>query len=245
MSGKQITFYTAAYSPFSERVRLALDEAGATYTVHEFDKSRTKPEWYYQINPLGKIPALTYGGPDVPPDQPSPESAKLFESLPLLEFIAEIYPEAQLLPTDPVLRTKARTFIQLYTNYVHDLFRSAFFLGQPADPILEAIEKLQQALAPTGYAVGQFSIADIAVAPFLMRMMLFLKTDLGAYSAEDGQKMREALGSERFARFGRYIQDLHARPSVKRNWDEALQIELWKDHPAFQRKATKEAATAA
>ncbi|RPD60181.1 thioredoxin-like protein [Lentinus tigrinus ALCF2SS1-7] len=244
MSGQQITFYTAAYSPFSERVRLALDEAGAKYTVHEFDKGRTKPEWYYKINPLGKIPAITYGGPEVPSDQPSPESAKLFESLPLLEFIAEIYPDAHLLPSDPVLRTKARTFIQLYVNYVHDPFKGAFFLGSPAEPILQAIEKLQQALAPTGFAVGQFSIADIAVAPFVMRMMLFLKTGLGAYSNEEGQKMRDAIGSEKFARFRQYIQDLHERPSIKNHWDEALQIELWKNHPGFQRKAAKQPVAA-
>ncbi|TFK93672.1 hypothetical protein K466DRAFT_594193 [Polyporus arcularius HHB13444] len=241
MSTKQITFYTAAWSPHAERVRFALDEAGAKYTVHEFGlefNKGPKPEWYYQINPLGKIPALTYGGPAVPPDQPSPESAKLFESLPLLEFIAEIYPEANLLPTDPILRTKARTFIQLYQNYFHDLLKDVFFLGKPADPILQAIETLQQALPPTGFAVGQFSIADIAVAPSFMRMMLFLKSELGAYSEEDGQKMREALASEKFVRFRRYIEDLHEWPSIKKNWDEAFQIGLWKNVPAFQRKAT-------
>ncbi len=111
-------------------------------------------------------------------------------------------------------------------NYVHDLFKGAFFLGQPAEPILQAIAQLQQALAPTGFAMGQFSIADIAVAPFLMRMMLFLKVGLGAYSAEDGRKMRDALGSEKFARFARYIQDLHERPSIKDHWDEVGFVRL-------------------
>ena len=62
----------------------------------------------------------------------------------------------------------------MYENYVHDAFKGAFFLGQPVDSILQAIEKLQNALPPTGFAVGQFSIADIAVAPFLTRMLLFL-----------------------------------------------------------------------
>lgn len=200
-----------------------------------------------------QIPAITYGGPDVPPDQPSPESAKLVESLALLEFIAEIYPEAGLLPTDPVGRAKARAFISTYENYVHDAFRGVFF-GKSADTILQAVEKLQNVLPPAGFAVERFSIADIAVAPFLVRMMLFVKTGTGAYSDEDGQRMRDALASGKFARFRQYVQDLQERPCFQRNWDEvralsqsakkakyfyaprsnvhqALQIEIFKNHP--------------
>ena len=163
---------------------------------------------------------MTYGGPVVPSDRPSPGSAKLFESLPLLEFLAEIYPEAHLLPTDPILRTKARTFIQVFVHYFNDPLRDTFFLGAPTEPILKAIEMIQQALAPSRFAVGPFSIADIAVAPSLIRMMLFLKLGLGAHSDEEGQKMRAALASEKFQRFTQYIRDLHERPSIKNNWDE-------------------------
>ncbi|KAI0787559.1 hypothetical protein C8Q74DRAFT_1315439 [Fomes fomentarius] len=223
-STEQLTFYTAV-------VQLALDEANAKYQKHKFSNARSKPQWYYQISPLGRIPAITYGGPD---------SAKLVESLALLEFIAEIHPEAGLLPTDPVGRAKARAFISTYENYVHDAFRGVFF-GKPADTILQAVEKLQNILPPTGFAVERFSIADIAVAPFLVRMMLFVKTGTGAYSDEDGQRMRDALASGKFARFRQYVQDLQERPCFQRNWDEALQIEIFQNHP----KLGKGNATAA
>nr|VWP01357.1 Calcium dependent mitochondrial carrier protein [Ganoderma boninense] len=217
---KQITFYTAAYSPYSHRVQIALDEAGAQYKTHEFGKSKgSKPEWYYTINPLGKIPSITYGGPDVPSDQPSAESEKLSESIALLEFIADIYPEANLLPDDAVLRAKARRIISLYENYVHDAFKAAVFLGQPADGLLQALSKFQSALAPAGFAVGQYSIADCAVAPFL------------------------ALAGEEYTRFRTYIQDLTERPSFRVSWDEDAQIELWKDHPAFKRTKAPPAHT--
>ena len=180
---------------WASQVRIALDEVGARYKIHEFSQKGNKPEWYYTINPLGKvriafdpcgksrdspliagqIPAITYGGPDVPPDQPSSESEKLTESLALLEFVADIHPESNLLPADPVLRAKARRVIAYYENYVHDAFKAAFFLAQPTESVLQAVEKFQSVLHPTEFAIGEFSIADCAVGPWLARLMLFLR----------------------------------------------------------------------
>ncbi|KAJ6614340.1 hypothetical protein B0H10DRAFT_2221347 [Mycena sp. CBHHK59/15] len=43
-------------------------------TRFEIDLSN-KPEWYApKINPTSKVPAIAYGGLQVPPDQPSPNS---------------------------------------------------------------------------------------------------------------------------------------------------------------------------
>ena len=39
----------------SFQVRFALDEVGAQYKIHEFSQKGNKPEWYYTINPLGKV----------------------------------------------------------------------------------------------------------------------------------------------------------------------------------------------
>ncbi len=173
-------------------------------------------------NPLtiSQIPSITYGGPDVPSHQPSAESEKLSESIALLEFISDIYPEANLLPADPILRAKARRVISLYENYVHDGFKAAVFLGQPAEGLLQALGKFQSALPPTGFAIGQYSIADCAVAPFLVRMMLFFRRGLGGYTYEEGDKVRQALSGEEYARFRTYIQDLTERPSFHVSWDE-------------------------
>jgi glutathione S-transferase len=63
-------------------VEICLAQAKADYKKYEVDlTSKPRPEWYTKhINPTGQAPAMTYGGPDVPLDQPSPESAKLRES---------------------------------------------------------------------------------------------------------------------------------------------------------------------
>ncbi|KAI0781226.1 thioredoxin-like protein [Trametes elegans] len=241
---EQITLYSADYSPFAQRVRIALEEADVKYTMYEMNTRFIKPEWYYTINPFGKVPALTFGGPNVPPDQPSAESAKLVESMVILEFLADVFPEARLLPADPIQRAKARQFVEIYRNYVFDEFRDAFFRGKPVEGVLAALEKLQDALPPkTGFAAGAWSIADAAVAPLLAGMVLCVRAGIGAYTEENWQKLRAALESETFARFMQYIQDIHERPSFKKTWgNDDLQIEIWQNHPGVRRLRTAENA---
>ncbi|KAH0834663.1 hypothetical protein J3R83DRAFT_10178 [Lanmaoa asiatica] len=101
----QITFYHD-----TRKVELALLEAGASYTPHGFD-IYNKPAWFAQVNPLtGKIPAITYGGPNVPPEEPSPLSFKLTESYVILEFLADLFPNSGLLPpaSNPTGRARVR-----------------------------------------------------------------------------------------------------------------------------------------
>ncbi|OJT05073.1 hypothetical protein TRAPUB_4138 [Trametes pubescens] len=201
------------------QVQIALDEAGAEYSLFQVDVIRNKPDWYKHVNPLGKVPALTFGGPYVPPDEPSPESEKLVESLALLEFVADVFPESGLLPADPVLRARARTFIELYHSYVHDELCAVFFRGAPGvDAFLQGLETLQGALPPAGFAAGAWSLAEAGVAPFLTRILVYLEAGLGRYSDADGEKMRAALASARFARLRQYVQDVRARPSFAKSW---------------------------
>ena len=43
------------YSPFSQRVTMALVEAKAEYTVHEINL-QDKPSWFVQkVNPIGQV----------------------------------------------------------------------------------------------------------------------------------------------------------------------------------------------
>ncbi|KAI0775109.1 thioredoxin-like protein [Trametes elegans] len=240
-STPQITLYTANFSPYAHRVHIALEETGVKYTTYPIDiMTPHRPEWYSQVSPFGKVPAIAFGGPEVPPDRPSPDSAKLFESVALLEFLADLFPDnPYLLPKDLVKRAHARAFISIYQNYVNDLFKGVFFSGLPqTDALLDALAKLQGALPPEegAFAVGAWSIADAAVAPFLARMWLYLGLGLGRYSEEDGQKMREAFAGERFARLSRYVRDLRARPSFQATWGgDELQTELGWNIPIFRR----------
>lgn len=165
----------------------------------------------------------------MPPDQPSPESVKLPESLVLVEFVADLFPESGILPKDPVLRAKARLFIDAVSNK----FNPAQFqvLGTGADPelLVTAFEQIQALLPPTGFAIGEFSIADIAIAPFLGRLELALSNDLGAWPEGQGQgeKISNLLQQPKLARINEYSKAVQSRPSFVSTWDPVSRLLPW------------------
>ena len=55
-----ITVFGAPLSPFVRKVRLCLQEKGLDYGL-ELVMPFTPPEWYLQLNPLGRIPAMKDG----------------------------------------------------------------------------------------------------------------------------------------------------------------------------------------
>ncbi|KAI1789475.1 hypothetical protein LXA43DRAFT_1062840 [Ganoderma leucocontextum] len=232
----QITFYTHVYSPPCHRVHIALEETKADYTSVTINLME-KPEWYnLKINPItGKIPAITYGGPKHPPGEPSEEATTLIESMVIVEFLAEVFPSANLLPRDLILRAKARIFASVVDSKGTDGFRGFFFTGASASGLLAFFETLQALLPPTGFAVGEWSIADIAAGPFLVRVLMLLEHDIGKYPVGEGKKTFEALRGPRFARIMKYVEDVKAWPSFRATWDEAAALAIWKMNPAIQR----------
>ncbi|GJE93726.1 glutathione S-transferase family protein [Phanerochaete sordida] len=230
---QQLTVYVAKSSPFSHRVAIALEMAKAPHTRHEIDL-KNKPEWFTsKVNPTGQCPALTYGGPVVPADQPSPESVKLRESLVLVEFIADLYPAAGILPADPVLRAKARLFIdaitQTFSGASHAAIRALMHAGGDPEPLLAALERLQALLPPTGFAIGEFSAADIAIAPQIIRSELSFEHNLiGPSGSQDGQRILALMREPRLARWAEYRKAIQAHPAVRSTFDEEYVLESLK-----------------
>ena len=182
----------------------------------------------------------------MPADQPSPSSVKLAKSLVLLEFLADLYPSASLLPTDPVLRARARFFMNMFETRVFPDAFVDFFRAAPRAKLFNALDALQALLPPLSpidtadgskaeggegdgrFAVSGWSIADMAAAPFLARIFVFLAHDMGKNSLEDGRAaLAELRDGPRFARLWRYMEGVHARPSFRATWDEETQVELW------------------
>ncbi|KAJ7745588.1 glutathione S-transferase [Mycena maculata] len=219
---EQITLYSAKICPFAHRVELALAEAKVGHTRFEVDL-KDKPEWYApKVNPASKVPAIAFGGPQVPPDQPSPESTKIAESLVLVEFVADLHPESTILPKDPVLRAKARFFIDVVSTKFLPAYMGPVARGQSFEPFWDALQTLQDLLpADKKFAISdEYTAADIAITPFLARMEVWLKNDIGAYKEGEGKKAAEYFfEGQRFARLVKYYEDIKARESFKATFD--------------------------
>ncbi|TFK85262.1 hypothetical protein K466DRAFT_552393 [Polyporus arcularius HHB13444] len=223
---ERITLYAAVESPFPHRVRLALEEAQVPYDIISVSLLSDKPEWFGKnVYPEAKVPYLVYGGPKLNPgDAPSPDTLQLPESLVINEFLADILPSAKLLPADPTLRAKARLFIQAVEAKILPAFVAFFFQGKPKETLLDELEGIQNKLPAEGYVVGEWSIADAAFTPFLMRIHAILKLDNHPPMMQEGaaKEAFEALRSPRFARLQKYMSDNVARPSMAKTWDEAV-----------------------
>ena len=84
--------------------------------------------------------------------------------------------------------------------------------------LLAGLEALQARLPATGFAVGEWSIADVAGAPVLIRIMTHLEHDVGKQAAGEGTKTLAELRKPKYARVMKYIEDVINRPSVQATW---------------------------
>jgi glutathione S-transferase len=79
---------------------IALEQAGADYELRRVDfskKEQHSPE-YLGINPKGRVPALVT------------EQGILTETPAILAYISQLYPDAQLAPTDPFRFAQVQSF---------------------------------------------------------------------------------------------------------------------------------------
>ncbi|KAJ7636625.1 hypothetical protein FB45DRAFT_828822 [Roridomyces roridus] len=244
---QQITFYTAKVCPAGLRVEMALRETKAEYTRYIIDLT-AKPEWFSsRVNPVsGKVPAIAYGGPPTAPDDPSPESAKLIESLVLVEFVADLFPSSTIRPKDPVECAQARIFV----DAVNTKFLAAYVgasQGGVWEPLWDALDALQKLLTPgKKYAISdEFTNADIAFLTLFAYMEVWLRNDLGAFPPGEGLKGAEYLfGGERFTKLLEYYERLKQRESFKQSFDANLVKEVHIQYYAAARAQFLEAAAA-
>lgn len=104
----KFTFYHAPGS-CALASHIALEEAGAAYegVRLDFRNNQQRTPDYLAINPKGRVPAL------VTPD------GILTETPAILAFIAQIFPQAGLLPTAPFAFAQAQSFNSYLCSTVH------------------------------------------------------------------------------------------------------------------------------
>ena len=87
------------YSSWSLRPWLALEAAGITFedVVIPFDFAAGNPK-LKEISPTGRVPLLIHG------------DTKIWESLAIIDYVAELFPEAGLWPADQKDRARARSY---------------------------------------------------------------------------------------------------------------------------------------
>jgi glutathione S-transferase len=164
-----LTLYDAPRCPYCARARIALAEKGVEFETVEIDLS-DRPAWLYEKNPSGRVPVLEEDGRPLP------------ESVVIMEFLEERYPEPALLPADPADRANVRCLIFRDDDLTDPYY--AFRRGEGIDDFDAALRKLDTTLSAQPYLAGaEYSLADIAYVPWILRARDMLGVDFEPYPA--------------------------------------------------------------
>ncbi|PKI74643.1 hypothetical protein CRG98_004970 [Punica granatum] len=157
--------YISYTCPFAQRVWITRNCKGLQDQIKLVPIDlQDRPAWYKEkVNPGNKVPSLEHNN-----------EVKV-ESLDLIKYIEENFEGPSLLPDDPVKREFAE---ELY-SYMDTFTKSVFgtFRGEGDDKAAAAFDELEKALSKFDdgpFFLGQFSLVDIAYAPFIERFGPYL-----------------------------------------------------------------------
>lgn len=177
--------------PYCMRVRIALAEKGIPYREREIELANKPPE-FLALNPANGVPVLVVEGAAIP------------ESIVILQYLEERFPERPLLPAEPLGRARARL---LHDRVTALLGPHSFKLARgdeeerriAREGARAALVTLEREVPSDGHLAGEaLTIADLALAPFVARLPPELRPS--------------ALGLARLARWEAAVM---SRPAVR------------------------------
>jgi glutathione S-transferase len=121
---------------------------------------KNKPKDLLEINPYGKVPALVDG------------EGVIYESAIINEYLEEKYPQVPLMPKDPLLRARARIWIDFCNTRLQDAASRITHGREPEkarEKLREYLATLNREMAHRDYLAGDYSLADITYVPFFVR----------------------------------------------------------------------------
>jgi glutathione S-transferase len=143
---------------------IALHEVGAPFEAIpvSFHRNETRSAEFLAVNPEGKVPTLLIDG------------RPLTEVAGILYYLARRYPEARLLPYgDPEAEARVVSWMSFVASTIHPARR------QGLDHAMQIYAVADARLDASGWAIGDYSIADIHLFRLFWRFAASLKPPPG------------------------------------------------------------------
>lgn len=198
-------------TPNGVKVSIMLEETGLPYEAHllSFERNEQFSPEFLSLTPNNKIPAI------LDPNGPGGQPLALFESGAILLYLAE--KTGQLLPQDAAARYETLQWLMWQMGGVGPMFGQLGFFHKFAGAEYEdkrprnryvaesarLLGVLDQRLQGRDWIMGEYSIADIAVFPWVRCLVDFYKAG-------------DLVQFERFGNVRRVLDAFLARPAVQR-----------------------------
>ena len=194
-------------TPNGRKVSIALEEFGLPYTVHAIDINKNEqfaPD-FLKIAPNNRIPAI------VDSEGPGGKPISVFESGAILIYLAE-KAKSKLLPKDPRRRIETLEWLMWQMGGVGPMFGQVHhFVKYNAGKAPYAEERylkeahrlyqvLDTQLEGRDFVAGDYSIADIAIWPWISRFEW------------------QTIDLKQYASVKRWYETIAARPAVQKGY---------------------------
>ncbi len=178
---------------------IALEEAGAAYDSQAIDlrKGEQKTPEYLAINPAGVTPAL------------QTDRGVVTQNAAILAYVAELYPQANLAPTDPFERARFNAFNGFLASSLHPAIGRLLFSRPPLegqarddarDLVLSKLQLVEDTMLQGPFVFGEgFTGADGYLSVF-----------------SRWSRQAQLLDPERFPKLNAHLDVIQSRDAVRR-----------------------------
>jgi maleylacetoacetate isomerase len=204
-----LVLYTYFRSSASYRVRIALELKGLAYTavpVHLVrDGGEQHAAAFATLNPAELVPVLVDGG------------LTLTQSLPIIEYLDEVYPAPALLPRDAAGRARVRAIAQTIACEIHPLNN------------LRVLQRLEASLGASAQTKNDWYAHWVALGFTAIEAMLSESAAAGRYCHGDTPTLADCCLVPQIYNAERFGISLVDYPTLRRIGQACLEL------PAFER----------
>ncbi|XP_055335782.1 glutathione S-transferase omega-1-like [Paramacrobiotus metropolitanus] len=190
---KRMAVFSMRLCPYAERVRLILNKKNIPHDIININL-KSKPDWFLQRNPLGKVPAIE-----------EPGKPALFESLIVAEYLDDKYPENRIMPTDPFERAQQKVLIEVIAQKLTTAFYGVVLKGGPeaSENLYKGLAEVEKMLKGKFFAGDKMGFVDLMVWPWFERLPAL-------------KEMKELdITKERFPKLAAWAEAMLSDPVVK------------------------------
>jgi len=166
-----LTLVSHHLCPYVQRAAIVLAEKGAYFERRYIDLAH-KPDWFHAISPLGKVPLLLVR-------RDGKDTAAIFESAVICEYLEETQTGVRLHPSDPLERAGHRSWIEFGSSILADLWgfetaTEANSYEAKREMLARKFGRIENVLIAAPFFAGQhFSMVDAVYAPIFRYFDVF------------------------------------------------------------------------